>query len=77
MRKSIALPIIFLSTLSLATPAHAYLDPGTGSIILQLLLGGSAGVLMVGKLYWAKIKGFLGIGSKADDLTESENTNSQ
>ena len=26
-----------------ATPAHAYLDPGTGSMILQVLLGGVAG----------------------------------
>ena len=37
-------------------PAHAYLDPGTGSMILQLLLGGVAGALVVGKLYFDKIK---------------------
>lgn len=36
-------------------PAHAYLDPGTGSIILQLLLGGAAGVAMVAKLYWHRL----------------------
>ncbi len=39
-------------------PAHAYLDPGTGSMILQLLLGGIAGALVVGKLYFQKIKLF-------------------
>lgn len=38
--------------------AYAYLDPGTGSMILQLLLGGVAGSLVVIKLYWLKIKGF-------------------
>jgi hypothetical protein len=32
--------------------ALAYLDPGTGSMFLQLLLGGIAGVLMVARLYW-------------------------
>ena len=28
--------------------AHAYLDPGTGSIILQVLLGGVAGLALAG-----------------------------
>jgi hypothetical protein len=37
-------------------PAHAYLDPGTGSIILQMLLGGVAGGLVVVRLYWARIR---------------------
>ena len=32
----------------------AYLDPGTGSMILQLLLGGIAGVAIVLKLYWQR-----------------------
>lgn len=41
-----------------AGPAHAYLDAGTGSMILQLLLGGLAGVAVVGRLYWARVKEF-------------------
>ena len=41
-----------------AKPANAYLDPGTGAMILQLLLGGVAGALVVGKLYFRKIKLF-------------------
>ena len=41
-------------------PAYAYLDPGTGSMILQLLIGGVAGALVVGKLYYVKIKTFIG-----------------
>ncbi|MEE2998248.1 MAG: hypothetical protein VX700_13995 [Pseudomonadota bacterium] len=39
-----------------STPALAYLDPGTGSIILQLLLGGLAGALVILKLYWFRLK---------------------
>lgn len=37
-------------------PAQAYLDPGTGSIMLQLLLGGVAGFLVIIKLYWYSLK---------------------
>lgn len=42
-----------------ATPAYAYLDPGTGSMLLQLILGGVAGALVVGKLYWQRLKDFV------------------
>ncbi|WP_159715995.1 hypothetical protein [Geminicoccus flavidas] len=41
--------------------AFAYLDPGTGSIILQVLLGGVAGLLLAGKLYWHRLLIMLGI----------------
>ena len=54
--------LVFLSVLSIDAPAHAYLDPGTGSMLLQLLLGGVAGVLVVGKLYWHRVKAFVGRG---------------
>ena len=37
---------------AVAAPAYAYLDPGTGSMILQVLLGGVAGVALAGRLYW-------------------------
>ena len=42
------------------TPAYAYLDPGTGSMILQGLLAGIAGALVMGRLYWMRIKQFFG-----------------
>jgi len=38
--------------------AQAYLDGGTGSMILQLLLGGLVGLGAVIKLYWYKFKAF-------------------
>ncbi len=52
--------LVFLSVLRIDAPAHAYLDPGTGSMLLQLLLGGVAGALVVGKLYWSRVKEFFG-----------------
>lgn len=39
-------------------PAHAYLDPTTGSILLQGLLAGIAGVVVLLRLYWARLKAF-------------------
>ncbi|WP_201285374.1 hypothetical protein [Chelativorans xinjiangense] len=53
-----------LSTLFLgmsASGAHAYLDAGTGSMILQVLLGGIAGLLIAGRLYWHKFLSLVGL----------------
>jgi len=36
--------------------AYAYLDPGSGSIIIQMLVGTLVGVGIVLKLYWQKFK---------------------
>ena len=44
--------------------------PGTGSIILQVLLGGVAGLALAGKLYWQKFRSLLGIKRKPEDLRE-------
>ena len=41
-----------------APPAHAYLDPGTGSYIFQLLLAGVVGLAFVIKVFWSRIKSF-------------------
>jgi len=57
---------------TLTIPAHAYIDPGTGGMLLQLLLGGVAGVLVIGKLYWLRIKeGFQNIFGGGADSEES------
>ncbi len=38
--------------------AYAYLDPGTGSMMLQALIGAIAGTIAAVSLYWRKIKSF-------------------
>jgi hypothetical protein len=38
------------------TTAHAYLDPGTGSIILQGLIAGVIGTAALARMYWARLK---------------------
>jgi hypothetical protein len=47
------------ATLLFTKSAWAYLDPGTGSMMLQLLLGGIAGAMVVGKLYWHRFRQFV------------------
>jgi hypothetical protein len=54
----LAEPFAFAGVLlvaSSAAPAFAYIDPGTGSMMLQLLLGGVAGAMVVGRLYMRRI----------------------
>jgi hypothetical protein len=56
---SLMLSALFLGLST--SSAHAYLDPGTGSMILQLLLGGFAGLALAGKLYWHRLLVFIGV----------------
>ena len=48
-----------------ATPAHAYLDAGTGSMMLQAIVGAVATALMFGRLYLARMKSFFVRGRSA------------
>lgn len=55
---------------------HAYLDPSSGSFILQILLAALLGGGYAVKVYWKKIKAFF-TGHKedaglADDLIQEE-----
>ena len=45
---------------ALAEPAYAYIDPGSGSYFLQLLIAGLLAGLYSLKIYWAKVRDFLG-----------------
>jgi len=36
--------------------AFAYIDPGTGSLIIQIIIGALAGIGITLKIYWYKIK---------------------
>ena len=39
----------------------AYLDAGSGSVILQALLGGAAALAVTGKLWWSRMLSLLRI----------------
>jgi hypothetical protein len=52
----------------LTSPSYAYLDPGTGSIILQSTLAGIAVAMGMLRFYWDQFKAFLAnlVGSSAE-----------
>ena len=47
--------VLFTGLFTHSITAHAYLDPGTGSLILQGLLAAIAGALVTANIYWLKI----------------------
>jgi len=57
MNKYLLYSVIAISSL-FSTNAYAYLDPGTGSIILQAILGFIAASIATISLYWSKLKLF-------------------
>jgi hypothetical protein len=46
-------------------PIFAYLDPGTGSYLLQLALGGLFGAAYAVSHFWSRVKRFFGGGTSA------------
>jgi hypothetical protein len=54
------------------TQAMAYLGPGSGSMLLQLLLGGVAGLVVVVKLYWRRLLAFFGLRKNERDTEPSD-----
>ena len=53
--------ILLLTLLLLALPstADAYLDPGTGSYVEQLLIGGLLGGLFALGVFWRRVVAFI------------------
>lgn len=45
-------------------PLEAYLDPGSGSMLIQLLLGGFAGVAVLLRLTWRRVRERFRFGGK-------------
>jgi len=50
--------VLGLCHLLAPSPAQAYLDPGTGSYLFQILIAGLVGGLFALKLFWRQIKDF-------------------
>lgn len=48
-----------------------YLDPGSGSFLIQLLIATLLGLAVAVRASWSKIKGWFGIKPKTDEDDES------
>jgi len=49
----------------------AYLDPGSGSMILQIIAGGVAAVAVTAKLYWNRLLRFFRIRKDEPEAAEA------
>jgi hypothetical protein len=55
-----ALVVAFIFIALVPSGAHAYIDPGTGSYIIQLLVAGLLSSAYLIKIYWRRIKAMFG-----------------
>ncbi len=58
----------------LAKLIFSYLDPGSGSILIQILIASLLSLTFFFGMFWRKIKSILGFSNKAtdDELIEDE-----
>jgi hypothetical protein len=63
---------LIFSLISYTSPAYAYLDPGTGSMLVQGLIGGVAVVMSFLSLYWQKVKAFFRKEEEAADTADKD-----
>ena len=64
--------IIVVLSFIISKPAYAYLDPGTGIIIIQAILGFIAAALVSINIWWLKIKTFFLTIFKSDKKKKSD-----
>ncbi len=57
-RVSIGLVAVILLVMGVH-PAHAYIDPGSGSMLMQLLIGGILGGLVMLRSGWQRVRAWL------------------
>ena len=71
MKKFLVKTIICFSLIS-SFNVNAYLDPGTGSLIIQGIIGGIAVGLATVKLYWYRLKALFGKNQAKRALDDEE-----
>ena len=72
--KAINQTILILYIILLPSNAYAYLDPGSGSFILQAIIGFLAALSASFIYYWTKVKNFfLKLFKKNNNDEKSEN----
>ncbi len=58
--------------LILWAPAHAYIDPGTGSALIAALVAAFAAIYTTAKLYWHRFVGLFGSKNEKDKPIPSD-----
>lgn len=68
----VRVPAVFALLISLSSPAYAYLDPATGSIIVQTVIGAVAGFVMYSKLFASRVRNFFARFGSGRSKTDAE-----
>ena len=55
IRRALRVMFVLAALLLIAPPAHAYLDPGTGSMLLSALIGLAAAAALGLKMFWYRL----------------------
>lgn len=64
--------LLFILLMTLALPSYGYIDPGTGSLIIQSIIGAIAAIGVTMKLYWHKLKLFFSRQSTKPESAEEQ-----
>ena len=65
--------IAYFAVLCLSShAAYAYIDPGSGSLYLQILLGGAAGIGLALKMYWHNLMALVSGKKASHEVDDSE-----
>lgn len=54
------------------TPILGYIDPGTGSFLVQAIVAAVAGVAVTSRMYWEKIRVFFGATPRDAEETDDD-----
>ena len=70
--------LVAVAVIGFAAPgqAHAYLDPGTASLIIQGLIATLAGMAVAGRVYWSQLKSLFGFDRKGEKIDDDQDINS-
>jgi len=55
--RTLRIALVLVACLAIASPAHAYLDPGTGSMLISAVLGVAAALALAVKMFWYRLIG--------------------
>lgn len=67
--RSTVLLMVFGILIAYQPNAHAYLDPGTGSLIVQAIIGALLAMALTAKLWWRRL---MGLFIKYEDEDEED-----
>ena len=77
--KNVFFKLLFVYLIT-TSPAFAYIDPGSGSVLVQMVVAGIVSILVAIKMYWYRLKAavfrMLGIKREPTSISDDEDDDS-